>query len=238
MIVIMENEKESAEHIKMLLCMECGFRETAVNIFSKSSANLLNVIKNDKKRTINIVIIDISMNSNFDGIILAEQIVSIRADMHIVFVTSYGKFYIQQAFLFSYDVVPVAYLLKPVNKYFLKKTIEKIRYIDRNQSTVWIKTQRTMIGVKSSDIIYIGIEGHCTVFYTEEETYKSYSSIEDVAKSLPNGFLRCHKSFIINTDYIGEYNSRSSFILKNDTPIPISRAYQSHVKKFMEQIFE
>lgn len=236
MVIIMDDDKESAEHIKMLLCMECGFREAAVNIFNKPVPKLLEVIKNDKNRTINTVILDVSLKADYDGIVVAEKIVNIREDMHIIFVTSYGKFYIQQALLFSYKVIPVAYLLKPVNKYFLKRAVEKIRYIERSHSSIWIKTQRSTIGVKANDIIYIGIDGHCTAFYTKDDVYKSYISIEEIAGTLPSIFLRCHKSFIINSEYISEYNTSTEVNLKNGMVIPISRTYRSFVKKYIEQL--
>ena len=220
----------------MLLWLECGFREAAVNIFNKPVPKLLEVIKNDKNRTINTVILDVSLKADYDGIVVAEKIVNIREDMHIIFVTSYGKFYIQQALLFSYKVIPVAYLLKPVNKYFLKRAVEKIRYIERSHTFIWIKTQRSTIGVKANDIIYIGIDGHCTMFYTKDDVYKSYISIEEIAGTLPSIFLRCHKSFIINSEYISEYNTSTEVNLKNGTVIPISRTYRSFVKKYIEQL--
>lgn len=235
MLVIYDSEQESAEYIKQVLQTECGISEQSIYIFKGTPQKLYNIIKNDRYHTIKTIFIEISMETSYNGINVAAEIVKLNIDIHIVFITSYGKFYIQQAFLNCYDLNPCAYLIKPVNRYFLRKTIDKINHIEKSKSVVWIKTQHTAVRVKASDVFFIGIEGRCTVWHTNDGIMKSYTKMEETARSIPETFIRCHKSFIVNTQHITAYNT-SHLILNDETQIPISRSYRREIRDYMNAL--
>lgn len=46
------------------------------------------------------------------------------------------------------------------------------------------------------------------------------------------GFIRCHKSFIVNVEYIESFN-KSICTLKNGSLIPLGRKYYKEFKKIM-----
>ncbi len=234
-LIIFDSEQESAENIKKALQTECGINEKTISIFNGTPARLINIIKKDKFHSIKTIFIEISMKTTYNGIDAASEIARINSEIHIVFVTDYGKFYIQQAFLDCYELNPCAYLIKPVSKYFLKKTIDKINHTEKNKSAVWIKTQRTSIRLLTNEIIYIGIEGRCTVYHSPEQLYRSYTPMEETVKGLPQTFIRCHKSFIVNTQYITAYTP-TRLILGSNIQIPISRSYQRIVKEYISSL--
>lgn len=235
MLIIFDSDPESAALIRQILEDECDISHQSIQEIIDDPVKLITVINKDKLRLINTVFIEISMKTRYNGIDLAQKIVKINPDIHIVFTTEYGKFYIQQAFLDCYDVYPCAYLVKPINKYFLKRTIEKIRFMDKNRNVIWIKTQRTLISVNENNIIYISIDGHCTAFHLSNQVYRSYTTIEDVIPSLPKSFVRCHKSYIINSSHIVSYDP-TSITLDENIVIPISRAYRPIIKEQLELI--
>lgn len=235
MLIIFDSDSESADMIRKILEDDCGISHHSIQEIIDDPVKLITVIDKDNLRLINTVFVEISMKTKYNGIDLAQKIVAINPDIHIVFTTEYGKFYIQQAFLDCYDLYPCAYLVKPINKYFLKRTIEKIRFMDKRRKVVWIKTQRTLISVNENSIIYISIDGHCTAFHLSNQVYRSYINIEDVIPSLPKSFVRCHKSYIINSSHIVSYDPTSVY-LDNNMVIPISRAYRNTIKEKLDLI--
>lgn len=235
MLIIFDSDAESAAMMRQILEEECGITGQSIQVIIDDPVKLITVVNKDRLRIINTVFVEISMKTRYNGIDLAHKIVGINPDIHIVFTTEYGKFYIQQAFLDCYDLYPCAYLVKPINKYFLKRTIEKIRFIDKNRDVIWIKTQRTLVSVNENNILYISIDGHCTAFHLPNQIYRSYTTIEDVIPSLPRSFVRCHKSYIINSSHIISYDT-TSITLDENIVIPISRAYRSSVKEQLELI--
>lgn len=236
MVLIFDSDENSARRIKKILVEACSIKPSDITLFKGTPKELVIAVKKDVHRQIKIVFLDITMQTDMNGIDIANQIVSVDKNIHIVFVTSYGKFYIQQAFLDYYDLNPVAYLIKPVNSYFLRRVMKKIEHIEKSRSTIWIKIQQSVVGIRASDVVYIGIDGHATVIHTEKQTFKTYVSIEDILKTLPEGFVRCHKSYIINSEYIQSHFENNSIRLMTGTVIPVSRSYQKQVRGWMNSI--
>ncbi len=56
-------------------------------------------------------------------------------------------------------------------------------------------------------------------------------SLQDLyGKIEPMGFIRCHKSFIVNVDYIESFD-KLSCTLKNRVNVPLGRKYYNDFKK-------
>lgn len=53
-----------------------------------------------------------------------------------------------------------------------------------------------------------------------------YEKVESI------GFIRCHKSFVVNSDYIESFN-KSNCILKNGKMLPLGRKYFKEFKRIM-----
>jgi DNA-binding LytR/AlgR family response regulator len=56
----------------------------------------------------------------------------------------------------------------------------------------------------------------------------------DFEKLLDKSFIRCHKRFIINSQYITNIDLTNNYVEVYNTSIPIGRTYKSGV----EQVFE
>lgn len=78
----------------------------------------LDLIRND---TIHMLFLDIGM-PNLSGIEAAKQILSVRTDIAVIFVTAYSHFAVEAFELNAFD-----YIMKPVSPARLNKTIERIR---------------------------------------------------------------------------------------------------------------
>lgn len=71
-----------------------------------------------------------------------------------------------------------------------------------------------------SDIIYIETNRHKNVFHTVEADYSLYKKLDEIEAELgPFGFLRVHKSFVVNMQYVERI---SSYLLRLTTGQEIS----------------
>lgn len=64
--------------------------------------------------------------------------------------------------------------------------------------------------------MYIQKEGMKTIFYTDTREYETYSSFKVIMLQLPDTFIQCHKSYIVNTKKITSVDFSNNVIFLND----------------------
>ncbi|MCM1536990.1 MAG: LytTR family transcriptional regulator [bacterium] len=63
-----------------------------------------------------------------------------------------------------------------------------------------------------SDILYIETDRHQNIFHTPRASYRLYQKLDEIEKRLaPYGFVRAHRSFLVNMRYIRKI---SSYVLR------------------------
>lgn len=184
-----------------------------------------------------IVLLDIQMpdGSGFD---VLDKIT--RRNFEVIFVTAHQEFAIRAIKFSALD-----YILKPVEIEELNSALENAIDTIQTKSDLSIKYEtllenlkndhkRIVISTKSSmyvlpvkDIIHCQSDRNYTYFFLNDgrkiftsRTLKDYEEI----LCLPD-FIRCHRSHLINLNYIERYDRRDggTIILKNGTDIPLSR---------------
>ena len=57
-------------------------------------------------------------------------------------------------------------------------------------------------------------------------------TMEKLSERLPENFLRCHRSFIVNMDYISQIKLAENMLyLREGLFVPVSRSYKATVKR-------
>lgn len=88
------------------------------------------------------------------------------------------------------------------------------------------------------DIYYLEYINRTVFLYTAEKIYEIKESLSKLEKQLPNIFVRCSKSIIININEIKEFSSKlnGNIIagLSNDEKVIISRRYVKDIKEALE----
>ena len=74
-----------------------------------------------------------------------------------------------------------------------------------------ITNNKTIINEK--EINYIKKDGMKLIFCTGNGNYETYSSFNKIESCLPENFVRCHKSYIANTDSIQNINNNTIFFI-------------------------
>lgn len=177
----------------------------------------------------NIAILDVEM-PGCNGIELGKILREKNRHIVLMYITSHKK-YLDEAL----NLNAARFFEKPIDsKRFYDGLDNALKRIDNTTIKFFLKEDNASVRINANDIIYVEIEpiGHRkTKIVTEEKTYISSNKIvfweEHLISSL---FVKTHKSYIINMEYITKYEN-NTLQLDGKYNIPISRNYQSSVHK-------
>lgn len=167
-----------------------------------------------------ILITDIDLG-NYNGIAFVKEVNQINPSCIIIFISSYLNYATE-----VYDVQHIYFVLKSELETRLKKALEKAILVCQNRREQYItfRYQNIDYRIPKENITYIEAMGRYLYIHDIKQTYTTISSLKSMQEQLPHNFVQCHKSYIVNLDYIRMIN-RTSCILTNGSDIPISRTY-------------
>lgn len=89
-----------------------------------------------------------------------------------------------------------------------------------------LRADGSNIYVLPEDITYISANGEYVNYHTDRKKYMVFKRLKDVEQEMKShGFLRNHRSYIVNPDYIVAI-SKTEIQLKDDTMVPLSKSYR------------
>ena len=209
--VVLENLKnkiEKQEHVQ------------SVQVFSTIETFRENV-KNQCQ--FDLVFMDIEWGKKMNGIDFAEQLMKIAPELQVIFVTAYNERFSQQIFLKNINLC--GYLVKPVDDSLLAILLEKARQktLKEVDEKLLIHQKGAVHAISFKDIFFIESVGHQLIIHTSESRIICYEKIDDIKEKLPEYFLQCHKSYIVNMQIIRRIE-KNKIILQHDEEIPVSKA--------------
>lgn len=185
----------------------------------------------DKGNTVDGIIMDVE-NTDGNGIEASEKIRQQFPLIKLVFATGYGDEYSQDIFNCPTGSEPVAFLLKPVKEKYLRLALDKIcNKSASDERYIQIVYNRTTVFINENEIIYISSDKRKLTVHTVKESHTCYQRLEELLSKLSGKFCRCHKSFIINMDYIKAVENWSCAVLKDGTGISVGKAYLDNFRK-------
>ncbi|PKH51186.1 DNA-binding response regulator [Tenacibaculum sp. Bg11-29] len=199
------------------------------------------------KLDIDLIIIDVFLDGNPDGITFAETIsITPNALKPFVFLTSSKN---RQIFERAKLTKPFSFLLKPFNElemlYALEIAVEKF-YEQSNifssedkdtvisQDYLFIKKTNALRKVMLSSILYIEVDDRYCNIITEKEKYIIQVSLGKISELLDNKiFIRTHRKYIVNSNAIEQIILNDNLlILKGNHKVTFSGKYKNVVKNF------
>lgn len=182
-------------------------------------------------KDVDILLLDIKMD-NINGMDVARKIRQSGNKMEIIFITSLID-YVQD----GYEVKAYRYLLKPINLEELKKhLLTCIKEIKLNKKHyIIIKNKSNTYKINSNEITYIEVQKKDMLIHTINKDFEVRYSLEKIERDLNlDQFVRCHKSFIVNLNYVENIKPNIA-ILESGEEIPVSRYRYKDVKtKFLK----
>jgi Response regulator of the LytR/AlgR family len=194
----------------------------AVSTFESAEAFLFDYAEH---KDYDILLLDIEMGG-LSGVELAKQI---RADNHsvqMIFITGFPDFIAE-----GYEVAALHYLMKPVSDKKLSEVLDRacanLCKIDR---VILFNIDGESVRVTADKIMYAEAFAHSVVINTADSSFEARIPISEVERLLDNGFIRCHRSYIVGLKYIRRITKRD-VILDNGKCVPLARSAYGKVNQ-------
>lgn len=181
-------------------------------------------------------IFDIQLSGKKSGIDLAKE-VQANYDFPFIFLTSNTD---KKTLNELKKTSPYAFLTKPFNQDELYAAIELSLYNyqkKENQektanhlkdNAIFIKTKTGLEKVNFNEILYVKSDNvYVDISLKNGKVYTTRATINDFQYKLSSCFLRIHRSYIINVDYLRSINHSSVII--EDEEIPLGNKYKENL---------
>ena len=241
-ILIVEDEILLAEDIQMRLT-KIGYEVAGLTQSVDQVLNLLN-----ENGNIDLLIIDIKLKGEKDGIHLAE-IINNQYKLPFIFLTSYSNRDLLER---AKKVKPYAYMLKPFTDLEIsiaielalanfskaapqdmpQKNLENFSSEDNQvlkiNDCLFLKKDNHFQRVLLDDITLLEADNNYTTVYTLSEKFIYSTVLRKMEEKLPGRcFLRVHRSYVVNIEAVNGFEGNTLFV--GEKRIPVSKQYRDIV---------
>jgi len=155
------------------------------------------------------------------GVDVALKIRETDADVWLAFTTVSPD----QA-IAGYKAKADRYLTKPLDAGEVTALLHRAaKYWESVDDEITVTVDRKPRGIRPRDILYIESHGKQSAIHTKDETVSTYTAINELEAMLSSPpFVRCHRSYIANMDYI--QSAGRDFQMTNGDMVYIGRRGQ------------
>ncbi|MFT6167303.1 MAG: DNA-binding LytR/AlgR family response regulator [Vicingaceae bacterium] len=213
-VIIVEEDFIVADHFKMIL--------------EKHGVTVLEVVDSAEEAIANIepdadlYFVDIRLRGKLTGLDLAVELR--KKGINFIYVTANNEIATVKK---ATQTLPNGYITKPYKESDIVAMLEI--YKAENAQVMEIRTKHGKKQIKLSDILYLEADGSYVKVVTLKEEYIEIGTLTEIEEEYNSYFTRVHRSFLVNTDKIEEYNSKEVYI--HGKAIPISRSYKDLLTK-------
>lgn len=219
-IAICDDEISVAKEIEDLIKSITNSQIYNTNIFVDGD----NFLKTDYSKY-DIVFLDIEIGS-ISGIDIALKLRKVNDSSIIFFITNHFR-YISEAL----KTMPFQYVLKPIKEkreLFFEELNRGLEKLKKSKHYIKINTQQGERLVKVDSISYLEYINKTILLHTSKGNIQFAGKLNEwVEKLIAYDFVQCHKSFMVNLNYI-EIAKFNEIILENNTNIPIGRKFSQN----------
>ena len=102
---------------------------------------------------------------------------------------------------------------------------------ESQRNVLWIKNREGTFRIPFEQIYYLEAREKKVFIRTRQEEFGVGETMEKLAEQLPENFVRCHRSFVVNEEHITQIRlSESLLYLGKELFVPISRTYKERFK--------
>ncbi len=169
-------------------------------------------------------------NAEQNGMDIARRLRQVNKHALLFFVTNYIDYAPE-----GFEVRAFRYILKrdmgDVLERYMLQAMEQLA--DKRECLRLLDHDR-VIDVPLKRIRYLEVMDHYVSIHTEKNPYVLNTTLSNLEKELEgHGFLRVHKSYLVNMDLIHKFRSREC-ILTDETVIPVGeKSYTEQKQKYL-----
>lgn len=223
-IAVCDNEPVMCEQLKSMVSSKLEQWGEACRITSYVHGASLLVSSLD----FDLILLDIQM-PGLNGMELARRLREKEFGGVLIFVTV-----LRECMEDAFEVEAMDYLCKPVDEARLERALKRSlkRLGAREDPCLLVRTMGWCRRVSLRDIYYCEVMNRKIFLHTRNGVLEYYGRIKDVQQQTAPFFIRCHRSFLVNPDYVEEYGE-GQVILKNKERVPVSKNYHQALMERM-----
>lgn len=178
------------------------------------------ILKYSESHTIDVLILDIDLNSNMTGLELAKEFRKNNKDAYIIFITGHFEYS-----MLAYKVKTFDYLIKPISAEKMEQTILRLYNDALENKKMFLSLNNGRYFIRESDILYIEKFKSKAIIHTTSSDVELYGTFNNIQNCLSDNFVRCHKSYIINHTKVTKIDTKNNILYLTDTPINYSKSF-------------
>lgn len=186
-----------------------------------------------KSTRFDIVFLDIYM-PYMSGMEAAQKIRELNTDCALIFVTTSQDYGVE-----SYAVQASDYLVKPYKAQDVKNALDWcLEQLSASKRMLTVISEWKKIEIPVRELIYIEICGHKAHLHLVEQVVCVRQGLDSLEADIGHDdFLRCHRSYLVNMNYIKAVE-KSFFRMSDDSLVPIGSTNAAQIRdRFMDWTF-
>lgn len=138
----------------------------------------------------------------------------------------------------------IDYLLLPLSELEIRKAVLKFQKMHscKKKKILCLKSYKDYQYLDTNEILYLKADNNTTEFHIKDnKIVHAYKTLKVFENKLPDNFLRIHKSYIVNTDYIIRINyGKQHCTIKHSGqhPIPFTKTYLNNIELIKDSLTE
>ena len=156
-----------------------------------------------------------------------EFIENLEKNYYIILTTAYSEYALE-----GFEKGVIDYLLKPILFTRFEVALNRLNELissDKTRKNITIQVNKTRIRLFENDITHIeSNRGYVNVIDKNCLIYRTKMTTQAILELLSNDFIRIHKSYIINTEYVSTLSS-TELVLNSNINLPIGRKFKEEV---------
>lgn len=229
--------------IRILLCDDDPYLTEKIHteldcVFSRLNrrANIVSfhspgTISQDQLAVCDMAFLDIDFESeDCNGIDLARRLRQLNSRALIFFVTNFIDYAPE-----GYEVQAFRYILKRDLCDVLERYIlQAMEHLAQGQEYLRLREQEQVIDLPLERISYLEVMDHNVSIHTDENTYSLVTTLSSLEREMElHGFLRIHKSYLVNMRYIRKFRSRECLLLDGTVLAVSEKNYSQQKQKYL-----
>lgn len=181
------------------------------------------------KNEVDVLFLDVDLNSQSNGIDIAKEIRKNNKSIYIIFLTGHFEYIVS-----AFECKTFDFIQKPFSFSKLEHTILRLFEDISANTSKFISLNNKHKLINQNLINYIQKNGMRTTYYLGLSTIESYGSFNKIGATLPDNFVRCHKSFIVNVNNISNVDLTNNTIFFKHSGDPMCYIGPKYKNNFLE----
>ncbi len=230
-----EQRKVISQYIRSAILIE--EYDMKIGMETEDPEKILEAVRNSEN--MGLYFLDIELNTNMNGLVLADRIREYDPRGFIVFITSHSE----MSFLtFQYKVEALDFILKDHPQQMQRQICECMKHVMQKYSKITRGSGKTIsitrggrrITLEYQEIIFFETSSneHKLIVHTKNKSIEFFGKMKEIENEVGEEFIRCHRAYLVNKANIQEVNYEDKcIIMKTQERCPISHRMLGQVKK-------